>query len=332
MKYKFTRAYKKREVTKSERQLIFKNITIAHPEPFRAIERNEEIDLFGVFDENEHNKEKTHLFARLGKALAKMRLKVKTIQEKRKPPIRASLLVGVFCGVLSVALITAAIVVYSIFGSYGGSYRIVTIPDLIGMSESDAAAVERDSFQYTIKYEYNPTRDAGSVISQSPAPKVERKLYSKDGKLAIQLTVNTRPPSTVLQSVVGMKKRDATLLLKNAGIEVTLIEEWSDTAPADEVTYCSFSSNEPLVVGQNVLLKVSKGKQIPLVAVPELCGLGEAEAVEKLSKLGLLVGEIKYEHSDLPIGRVISQQFSRGTQLAAGTSVSFSVSGGKGFG
>lgn len=318
MKYRIKRAY----TQKRSEQL---------PKPFTALARNEEIDLFGTFEEDQKNK-RTPLSARLRAMLERMRSKWISIQEKRRPPIRLRVLLRALAIALSVAILTAVVVAYSVFGFVGASYEMLIVPDLIGMRESDALTQESDSFEYSIKYEYNPTKEPGSVISQSPAPNVERKLYSRDGRLTVTLTVNTATPSTAMQSAVGMTKRDATLMLKNAGVEVTLIEEWSDTVPAGTVSYCSFENGEKLELGQNVLLKVSRGKRIPLVSVPELCGLGEAEALTKLERLGLLAGEIKYAPSDLPLGRVIAQEFSGGTEIEEGTRVSLTVSGGRDFG
>ena len=318
MKYRIKRAYTK----KRSEQL---------PKPFTALARNEEIDLFGEFDKEQKSK-RTPFSARLRATFERMRSKWISIQEKRRPPIALRVLLRALAIVLSVALLTALVVVYSVFGFVGASYKTLRVPDLIGLNESDALAKESDSFEYRIKYEYNPTKAAGSVISQSPAPNVERKLYSRDGRLSVTLTVNTATPSTAMQSAIGMTRRDALLMLRNAGIEVALIEEWSDTVPAGVVSYCSFEDGERLELGQNVLIKVSRGKRIPLVRVPELCGLGETEALERLSLSGLLVGEIKYAPSDSPLGRVIAQEFSGGTEIEEGTRVSLTVSGGENFG
>lgn len=300
------------------------------PNPFTSLAKNEEIDLFGEFTE-EPKRKRTPFRARLRAMLERMRSRWASIQEKRRPPIALRVLVRALAITLSVATVTAIAVVYSVFGFVGASYRTLKVPDLIGMSEGEALSQANDGVEYTVKYEYNPTREPGSVISQSPAPGVERKLYSRDGRLNVTLTVNTDAPSATLQTAVGMTRRDATLMLRNAGLEVTIIEEWSDTFSAGRVSYCSFEDGETLALGQSVLLKVSRGKQIPLVRVPELCGLSEAEAVSKLKNSGLSAGKIKYLTSDLPIGRVIAQEFTGGTEIEAGGSVALTVSGGKDF-
>lgn len=322
MKYKFKRRFSNRTKALRSSALILKKDP-TELKPFSALARNEEIDLFGTFDLSEERKSfLSRVKAALGRILPK---------RKMRPPMRASLLLKILSVSLIVALISAVVVVYSIFGAFGRRYRLLTVPDLIGMSEEEALTQSLDSFEYTVKYEYNPYMKAGCVISQTPPPNVERKLYASDERLSIGLTVNTAAPSTALQSVVGFKERDAMLLLKNAGIEVTVIEEWSDTFPSGVVSFCSYSSGEQLPVGQSVLIKVSRGKQIPLTSVPALCGLSESEAVARLEHSGLLVGQIKYQHSDAPIGRVIAQEYVSGSEIEIGKSVALTVSGGKNF-
>ena len=310
MKYRIKRTYTQK---KSEKQL---------PKPFTALARNEEIDLFGSFEEaDEKRRRKARLKAFFQRVFPK---------RKMRPPIKASLLLRILFAVGAFALLSALSVGYLVFGAYLGRYDTVTVPDLIGMSADEAAATIPDSFEYTLNYEYNPECAEGSVISQSPKPSVKRKLYSRREKLPLKLTVNASRPTITLPYPIGMTKRDALLMLRNAGIEPTLIEEWSDM-PIGQITYCSYSEGEPLSAGQRVILKVSRGKQIPLVSVPALCGLSEAEATARLEKIGLLAGKIKYQHSDQPLGRVIAQQFSGGSQIEAGTSVALTVSIGKGF-
>ncbi len=242
--------------------------------------------------------------------------------------MRTARIVAVLFAAASLTLITALILLYSMFGVYGGRYVTLTVPDLIGMSENSARATDTEYFEYITRYEYNPEREPGSVISQSPAPDVERKLYSKKERLKITLTINSQTPLLCAPDAIGMQKRELCLALRNAGIEVTLIEEWSDTAPIGSIIYCSFEPNEPLYRGQNVLLKVSKGKQIPLIKIPELCGLSESDAMRKLSDCGLLIGEIKYETSSLPLGRVIAQSFSSGSEIKKGSKIDLTVSTG----
>ena len=322
MKYKFKRRFAPRHTANTP---ALKKI---HTEikPFTALARNEEIDLFGVFEEQNG---KVSLLSRL--TCIKAFFRKIFPKRKRRPPIRASILLKILCVVLAVATVTAVAVIYSVFGVFFRRYRLLTVPDLIGMSEQEALTQGLESFEYTVKYEYNPSMKEGCVISQSPPPNVERKLYTGTQKLLLKLTVNTAAPSTSIESVVGLGERDALLLLKNAGIEVTVIEEWSDTVPVGVVTYCSYASGDRLSVGQNILLKVSRGKKIPLVIVPELCGLSESDAIERLEKSGLAAGQIKYQSSDLPLGRVISQEYTGGTEIEMGKSVAFTVSGGRGF-
>jgi hypothetical protein len=74
-----------------------------------------------------------------------------------------------------------------------------------------------------------------------------------------------------------------------------------------------------------VTLIVSSGP--PPVAVPDISGLAEADALAALEAAGLVAGE-RAESTDasVPSGRVISQDLAAGAEVAAGSAVAYTVS------
>ncbi len=302
------------------------------PERFKALARNPEIDIFGEFTEE---KEQSWLKARLlllRQRLSSLLSRVRaSIKKRQKPPVRSAILVGAVCAsALSVAL-AALLSLFMLFGNYGGSYTEVEIPDLIAMSEADALAAGEDIFEYVIEYRRNPDAEVGSVIAQHPAPNMVRRLYSKDKKITLKLTVNREKEQTVIPSTVGRSLRDASLMLRNAGLQVRVINEYSSTVPSGTVTYCSRSEGELVDIDEVIVLKASLGKETVYRQMPDLYGLGESDAIKKLISNGLVAGKISYAPSSQPIGTVIAQELSSGSPVAEGTKISLTVSGGRYF-
>ena len=302
------------------------------PKQFKALARNPEIDIFGEFTEEKRRSWiKAHLLI-LRQRFASLLLRVRnSIKKRQKPPVPSAILAGAVCAsALSVAL-AAVLSLFMLFGNYGGSYTEVEVPDLIAMSEEEAIAVDEDIFEYVIEYRRNPDAEVGSVIAQRPAPNVVRRLYSKDNKITLRLTVNREKEQIIIPSTVGRSLRDASLMLRNAGLQVRVINEYSSTAPSGTVTYCSRSEGERVDIDEIIILKASLGKETVYRQMPDLYGLGESDAIKKLISSGLEAGKISYAPSSQPIGTVIAQELSSGSSVAEGTKISLTVSGGQAF-
>ena len=65
------------------------------------------------------------------------------------------------------------------------------------------------------------------------------------------------------------------------------------------------------------------------VAVPEITGKTEVDAIAALEAVGLYAGDRKEEYSDEPAGTVISQDIAGGNKIEVGGSVGYTVSKGK---
>lgn len=335
MKFHFTKKTAPRNKTNIGRQFAHKKASSVSVAKFYALVRNEEIDLFGSFTE-ETGERKNHFSAlwqtiRLRLLAVKKSLSARVARKVRKPPTRASLILGAICGVLAVSAVSGILTVIALFGRYGGKYVYVTVPEFISLSRDEAVSIQNDVFEYDLVYRYNPDRAVGSVISQSPSANVSRRLYKGGEKIKITLVINEDTQSISLPSLNGMSVRDATLLLKNSGINVKITEEYSNTAPAGTVILSSHPKGSVVKEGDSVILRASKGRATVYAAVPELRGLGEANARQALARLGLSVGNITYEPSALPIGTVILQEYEKGTSLPEGTEISLVISGGQYF-
>ena len=329
MVFKFKRSFRLSQKRK-RKGYRFRNSRL--PEPFKALSRDPEIDIFGEFTEE---KRKSVLLSRLillrqgvSSLLSKI---ISAIKRRRKPPVPSAMLVGAVCASALATLLAAALSILMLFGHYGGSYTEIEIPNLITMSEKEALSLNEDIFEYVVEYRSNPDAAVGSVIAQRPAPNVVRRLYSKDSKITLTLTVNSEKEQTSIPKTVGLHLRDASLMLKNAGLKVKVINEHSNTAPSGTVIYCSRSEGERVNTDEVIILKASLGKETVYTQVPHLLGLGESDAIRKLLSSGLKAGKIAYISSSYPIGTVIAQELASGTSIAEKTEISLTVSGGQAF-
>ena len=282
---------------------------------------------FGAFSEPARSKKAK---ARLSKIFKRIWARLRENKRKYAKNSRISpiTLFGALCGALSVAMISAVIVVFSLFFGHLAPYTEISVPNLISMTEQDAVAYRTDLFEYTVVYKSNPDISSNTVTAQNPSPDITRKLYGKGEKIKITLTVNTEQSAFTLPNIVGASLRETLILLKKENVTVNVIKQYSSSVPYGKIISSSVSANTVMKEGDKITIRASLGKEITFSSVPSLIGLNEYQAAEKLRLNGLNVGEISYQASKSPIGTVISQSASEGVSLKEQSKVSIVLSGG----
>ncbi|MBQ8331771.1 MAG: PASTA domain-containing protein [Clostridia bacterium] len=267
----------------------------------------------------------------IGKGFATALLSLK--QRLRRPTRQKKLqslpiLGGALCAALLVSVLSAGGVLVGLFSRYGRSFEAVTVPDFLGKAPESVLTEEDQRIQLIIQYEYNPEVAAGLVISQSPRSGVVRRIYEKDGYCTVTLRVSRGEERYEVADLVGLDRREAVLTLKNQGLTVTVTEEYSSTAPKGTVIGTRPAAGSVLSEGDSVTLRISAGKQILRVSVPDLFGKTEQAASSLLSAAGLKAGGVSYQASSYPAGTVIEQSVAANTTADEGSTVSFTVSAG----
>jgi len=126
----------------------------------------------------------------------------------------------------------------------------------------------------------------------------------------------------VVPNVIGLREQQAAIKIHDEGLDVL-----AHTAPSNRPPNVVFAEKPgpgtQLGKGQTVTIFVSSGR----LAVPNLIGLQEPQAVQKLQTLGFKV-EVKRVASTRPKGIVIDQEPVAGVTAVSGTTVTISVSSG----
>ena len=256
-------------------------------------------------------------------------------REKRRPipPPKTppSFFLGVLLGTITILFISGGITFFTLFSKFGSEYSKIIIPDFTKLSVTDAIEEikKTEKFNYSIKYQENPSLPAGTVISQYPNPNTQRKLYKKGEKIELTITVNKKREAVTLPNVIGQDARRVSLELKNAGINVEVKEAFSDSVKFGKIISVSHKSGAKLDRTSTVILTKSIGKKINYLNVPSLLGISETEALSILKQAGFDNTEINYENSHYPKGLVIKQSIDEGTSVREGTKIILHVSIGK---
>ncbi len=252
-------------------------------------------------------------------------------RKKTEKPWIVPALAGALSAALLVSGISAFAVLYKLFISdYFGRYEKAIVPDAVG-AHVDSIRDSLDSFNVSVSYEYSESVPYGVVISQTPAPSVERKIYASGSLPTVNLLVSLGRERRIMSDYVGKSARDVTLELRNMGISVVSHSEYSDSVPSGCVIETAPAPNEEFFVKDAVTLTVSLGKKQVKASVPSVVGLTEYRATRLIEAAGLRVGSISYRNSSTAAGTVISQTPKAYSGVVFGAEVSLVVSAGEKF-
>ena len=126
----------------------------------------------------------------------------------------------------------------------------------------------------------------------------------------------------VVPNVIGLREQQAAIKIHDSGLDV-LARTAQSNRPPNVVFAEKPGPGTQLGKGQTVTIFVSSGR----LAVPNLIGLQEPQAVQNLQTLGFKVA-VKRVASTHPKGIVIDQEPTAGVTAVSGTTVTISVSSG----
>lgn len=229
--------------------------------------------------------------------------------------------------VIRAAFITAGILIFliSFFGyKIFFSHKQVPVPDLVNKSFEEAEEIAK-KIGVKIKNsgsEYNNNIEKDKIFAQNYTE--GDNLYKGD-VIDVKLSLGTK--KIYMPDVINKDLFDAYNLLQSFNVKE--IYEYSENVPNNIVIKQEPSFNELLEENSEVVLYVSRGKEIKNVYVPNLIGLSEANAKIKLKDLNLVVGNIsKSESEKYAEGIVMGQSITGGKEVAEESIVNLIVSSG----
>lgn len=129
--------------------------------------------------------------------------------------------------------------------------------------------------------------------------------------------------------VLGLGKDDAENLLKSYDDKVVIVysdEEYSNDYAAGEIMKQYPDPDSPYAKGSTVILTLSKGAQD--ITVPNIGGLTEDKAKQKLEEYGLVMSTKTQNDDTVKKGLVISADPAIGAQVNAGDTITVYISSG----
>ncbi len=218
-------------------------------------------------------------------------------------------------GLLVIAFAAGA---FLAFGKFWSTNEVV-VPSVVGKQVDTARnIILSNNLRVSVTDAFHEKVIAGYVISQSP----EAGATVKEQR-TVMIVVSKGPEITVVPDLRGMKRRDAELQIKNAGLTLGRVEEqYAADTPAD--TVIAQNPRPPAQVGKGspIDLTVSKGAGPRKIILPDLRGTPLSTVTTQLESLKLKVGSVTEGSSDrYPPGTIIGQNPAPGSEVLEGSSV-----------
>lgn len=253
-----------------------------------------------------------------------------------------AIVVAVIIGILVLVLAANALGIFK--GNSAGSASEsaqeqngpVLMIDVVGKDKEEAKSMLNELGLGTkITEQSSNEYAAGIVISQGVMAGEEVELYTtidlvvSNGSDGSSEEVPEQEEVTGIEivDVTGQDEATAKSTLEGLGFSVTVTTASSDSVEEGKVISQNPVAGTNAEAGTEVVLTVSSGPEISKVKVPDLRGMTETAAKEKLQAAGLTCGTISETHSDtVTEGCVVSQSHSPDTEVEEGTAVNIQLS------
>ena len=185
------------------------------------------------------------------------------------------------------------------------------MPDMVGKKLTDVLEEYDGRLKFDIISEYNEEYEEGIIYAQSiPAGKT----FSEGD--TVTLKVSHDKGMSAVPDVKGMDCADAEDELKEAGFTVVQHSMFDDEIPEGKAISTDPPAGEKAEFESIITMYVSKGSSEDTneVAVPEVRGMTEDEAVKLLKDMGLKV-KVEYLNNRAEKGMVVDQAFEPDRKL-----------------
>jgi hypothetical protein len=181
----------------------------------------------------------------------------------------------------------------------------VEVPAVTGLTVVEAQKVLEDAgFKIKLKEAYDASVTPGTVMKQDPAPKTMKKSGA-----TVTITICRGLEILTVPNVTGQTLDQAKQNLEAAGYKVgNVTKTWDSSKSKDVVLKQSPKADSKLPKGTAIDLVVNeKEDEKPKKAqMPNIVGLSLESGQDKLSALGLNIGELKTVDSDKPANIIVA--------------------------
>lgn len=240
------------------------------------------------------------------------------LDRREHEPPRRRIVGGWGASAVSLALLVAILAALAAVWALGGE-EDVSVPTVVGMPVDEAVA-KLDEAGLSPNLTGGPNdRPAGTVAEQDPAAGATVSEGSR-----VSVLVSEGPDEVDIPNATGLDEATARDRLASAGLDVRVVEVFSDDAEGTVVAQ-SPAAGESASPDTSVRLNVSKGTG--RVVVPSLVGEQRDAAEQRLAELDLEANVVAVP-SDEPEGVVVAQNPTSG-EVGVGSSVRLNVSSGQ---
>ncbi|MDQ1011312.1 beta-lactam-binding protein with PASTA domain/serine/threonine protein kinase [Streptomyces sp. V4I23] len=227
-------------------------------------------------------------------------------------------------GVLALVVVVVAFLGIGAGVWYINSGQFTRVPALIGKTEKDARRqLDRAGLEAgKVRHDFSETVPRGSVINSDPAAGERIR-----GNGSVTLIVSRGPKIVKVPDVAGRPLAEAERELRRVGLAPGVVtREFDDTVPQGSVISTDPEPGSSRSPDSAVSLVVSKGAPID---VPDVTGDSVEDATAELEEAGLKVKvAARRINSPHEAGAVARQSAAEGTRLAAGDTITLTVSKG----
>jgi eukaryotic-like serine/threonine-protein kinase len=176
------------------------------------------------------------------------------------------------------------------------------VPEVDGKGRIEAGRIlKKAGFKFRTVEESSDTVPEFKVIETRPAGGNDAEIGTR-----ITIVVSTGKEKVTVPGVVGSKRDEATSALEDAGFQVSVKEQETDSKPEGTVLKQDPAAGTEVNKGSRVQLTVAKASE--QVAVPSVVGLSEEDAIANIEDVGLAPDVRDVAVSDATQdGRVLSQ-------------------------
>ena len=258
-------------------------------------------------------------------------------RKKKKGRTMFPMIMGVFTSFLIVFVIAGLFIFNNVFNSSSQvGYETITVENFVNTVYSDELKEWFEKSEYytvaDVEYKYSGTVPQGTIMEQSPSEGVRKKVQRGKKPCKIKLVVSGGEQKLTLGDFSVRDYRLVVSELRALGLVCSVEKVYDDSIEIGYVVATDPESGTVVESGDTVVLFVIRGPEEGDIAVPDLIGKTEAEALILLSKMRLSVGNVIYERSDKDSGTILSQSILPDTMVTAHTPIDLNVSGGPRYG